>query len=375
MYRIKFGQIYLHHPYSDHSASEAKLSEELNTHGSLDMTLDDLQGLALRSTVGVYDDDGLRWRGRVLSIESTLDGMKQVHCEGALSFLCDTVLPPFSFKGTPEALFRAIINNHNTQLGDGDPRRFTIGTITVTDPNDYISRSSESAMSSWEAITSRLIETCGGYVYLSGEYLNVINYVADFDVQSGQTVHFSENLIDLTDSADADGVVTVLYPYGAQFPENIDEGGEQIPNPDYEVLPEPTGTLPFFATWGGNRLTLDDPVPWQAGIYKYGRVYGTATWDDITLAENLETAAEHWLYENYLEHIGALGVSAADLSLIDSTIDKINVGMYVDVVCEPMDISIALLCMRKETDLIDLSQTVISLGKSPTTLTSKAVIK
>lgn len=363
MYRILSGQTELHHPYSDHQAEDAKLTEELNTHGSLNMTLADLRGLQPYSTVGVYDDDGLLWRGRVLSIESMLNGRHNVHCEGALAFLCDTVLPPFSFKGSPSALFQSIIANHNTQLGSSDPRRFTIGTITVTDPNDYISRSSESAMTSWEAITSRLIDTCGGYVYLSGQYLNIINYVSDFDAQSGQLVRFSENLLDLTDTVDADGVVTVLYPYGAQFEEDDSR---------HEELPEPTGTLPFFATWHGNRLTLDDPVEWASGIAKYGRLYGTATFDDITLAANLESAADIWLYENFLEHVGALDVSAADESLIDANIGKIGVGMYVGVLCEPMDIQLSMLCMRKETDLINVSQTVVSLGKVPITI-SKVV--
>lgn len=368
MYRIYSGQTELHNPSIGEFAISAKMVKELNTHNSLDMKLPEPKGLECTNSVRVEDDDGLIWRGRVSSISTYLDGTAEMHCEGALAYLCDTVLPPFAFRGTPANLFRSIVNNHNSQLPIGDERRFSIGVVSVTDPNNYINRSSESAMNSWEGIESRLIDSCGGYVYLSGDNLDVINYVADFDAVSGQLVHYAENLLDIASDVDIDGLVTVLVPYGAKFDKD---------DPRYEDLPTDDG----FTIWGGNRLHLvagaEDPaaVEYEAAVERYGIIRGTAIWDDITLASNLESAAENWLQENLLEHIGALNVDAADKSLIDASIDKIDVGMYVGVLCEPMDLNILMLCKRKETDLIELSNTSISLGKAQVSLTSKVVVK
>lgn len=368
MYYIMSGSQLLHHPYSDRDiAISAKLSEELNTQGSLDMSLDNPPNLTVLSPVEVYDDDGMIWRGRVLSISDGIDTRKFIHCEGALAYLCDTVVEPFSFRGRPDdngnvkGLFHHFIDQHNAQLAQDDPRRFTVGQITVTDPNNYIYRSSETAMTTWDAINSKLIETLGGYIYLSGENLNVINYVDDFDDQSYQVIHFGENLIDLMHENDANGIVTMLYAYGAKYDDE-----ETIP--PRETDPDPD--VGEYVKWNGNRVHLSAPVEYTTGTAKYGKIFGTAIFDDCTTAEGLATAAWKWLSSNYFEHLSSLEISSADLSLIDPTIEKLGVGIYCSVICEPLDISVLMLVLRKETDLLNVSQTRIYVGKAPHEITS-----
>lgn len=369
MYQIKSGDTWLHHPYSEDAvAIEAKLSEELNTHGSLDMVLKNPVNIGLLSPVEVYDDDGMIWRGRILTMERGFDSRRTIHCEGALAYLCDTIVQPFSFRGRPndytsggqtvKGLFHHFIDQHNANLAANDPRRFTVGEVTVEDPNNYIYRSSETAMTTWEAINTRLIDTLGGYVYLSGENLNVINYVRDFDAMSHQILHFRENIVDLMQTDGADNVVTVLYAYGAQ-------------NDEEHTEPEPggEGTTGFYS-WNGNRVHLSAPVEYPAGIDKWGRIVGTMTWDDITVVENLSTAAWHWLIENYTEHVESMEITAADLSLNDPTIEKLNVGAYCSVICEPINLSLLMLCKRKETNLIDVSDTRVFVGKAPLMISS-----
>ena len=373
MYRIYSGEQILHHPYADFSenktAISAKLAEEVNTHGSLDMVLDDPPNIWLRSPIEVYDDDGMAWRGRILSLENGfVDGRKNYHCEGWLAVLCDTIIQPFSFRGRPgdytsggqtvKGLFHHFIDQHNAQLPANDPRRFTVGIVNVTDPNNFIYRSSESAMTTWEAIKTRLLDINGGYVYLSGDDLNVINYVADFDDTSYPTVHFGENLIDLVNGVSADGLVTMLYAYGAQ-------------NDEEHTEPEPGGpdTLQYL-TWNGNRVHLDSPVGYPSAVSKWGVIYGTATFDDITIAENLVDAAGYWLSQNLRDHAESLEITAADLSLLDPTIEKMGVGRYVSIVCEPLHIDdLLMLCIRKVTDLLDVSQTTVTIGRPQNTLT------
>lgn len=373
MFYIMSGETLLHHPFSETSvATSAKLVEELNTQGSLDFTLlnPPIQ-LGLRSPIEVYDDDGLRWRGRVLSVENGFDGRKTYHCEGMLAALCDTILKPFSFRGRPDdsgnvnGLFHEFINRHNAQLSQwdaNDPRLFTLGicsgTYAVHDPNNFIYRSSESAMTTWDAINSRLIDTLGGYIYLSGDDLNVINYVSDFPTTSGQKIEFGENLIDLIQLDSADSVASHLYAYGAQYdketsipPREVEPGG-----------PDQTGYL----EWNGNRLFVN--YSRSDCIDRWGDVYATVVFDDITTAENLSTAANNWLKNNLAEHVESIECNAADLALIDVSIDKINVGNYVHVICEPLVLDTTMLCIRKETDLIEVSQTKISIGRPQSTL-------
>lgn len=371
MFSIYSGTNVLHHPDAedpDCVALEAKLSEELNTHGSFDGVFTNPHNLWIRSPLEVYDEDGLIWRGRVLSIENGLDTRKTVHGEGALSFLCDTIIRPFAFRGRPndytnngatvKGLFHHFIDIHNSQLDNDDPRRFTVGDITVTDPNDYIYRSSESAMTTWEAIQTRLIDTLGGYIVLSGENLNVINYVSDFNHTSLQPIEFGENLVDLLQTDDSSDIVTHLYAYGAKIESGT--GHENDPNPDDDE----------YITWNGSRLFT--AVYLQAAINKWGDITGTHTWDDITVQANLETAADKYLADIYAAHVEALDVKAADLSLIDVSVDKINVGDYVQVRCDPLGLDLTMLCMRKETDLIDVSQTRVSIGRVPATISSMA---
>ena len=370
MYTIYSSLTQLQHPFSDDTAINAIITEELNTHGNLDMTLAKPceWKTGLRDYIRVYDDDRLRWRGRVVDIENTMmDGGVAYHCEGALAYLCDTIVPPFVFRGRPndytnaseqrvKGLFHYLIDIHNNQLASDDPRRFTVGRITVTDPNNYIRKSSESAMTTWECIQTRLIDSLGGYVYLSGENLDVINYVTDFSETPDQQVKFGENLIDMVQTKDASDVVTVLVPFGAKNPEGSTE-------------PEPTPDVDEFETWNGDRVHLNAPVPYQTGIDKFGEVFGTAVFDDITVAANLTTAANKYLSDNFAAHVDSIEVTAADLAEIDSSMDKFSIGTYVAVRCDYMGIFETMLCTRKETDLLDVSNTRITLGRPPIELT------
>lgn len=356
MYSIYSGAWLLHHPWSpDRIALSAKITEEVNTHGSLAMVLNNPQNIGLRSRIEVFDSDGMIWRGRVLTMENGFtDTRKIVNCEGALAFLCDTIVQPFSYhNGTPSQFFTALINNHNNELPLGDARRFTLGTVNVTDPGGTIYRSSESAMTTWDCIKSRLIDMCGGYVYLSGDNLDVINYVSSYSGDCNQTIHFGENIISLVQADTAENIITGLYAYGAT---NDSEHKED----------EPTGT--GLQLWNGNRVHLTDPVVYDTAKNIWGYIYGTKVFDDVTTAEGLADAALDWLEENYAALIQSLDLTAADLSATDVTIDKLNIGLNVRVIVEPLQLDVVMLCVRKETDLLDDSQTRVSIGQIPVTI-------
>ena len=79
------------------------------------------------------------FEGRALDDGSDFHNSHTWVCEGALSYLNDTVQPPFEYKGTLKGLLEYFISAHNKNVED--KKKFTVGTVTVEDNNDYISYS------------------------------------------------------------------------------------------------------------------------------------------------------------------------------------------------------------------------------------------
>ena len=123
---------------------EPKVELELNKEGKFDFTIynthpnfDRMQ--RLKSIITIYQDNYLIFRGRILDDVQGFYNEKQVSCEGELAFLLDSIQRPYDFTGTPKELFTQFITNHNAQVDA--LHQFKVGNVTVTDPNDYISRS------------------------------------------------------------------------------------------------------------------------------------------------------------------------------------------------------------------------------------------
>lgn len=359
----------IHNPMRDQDGLvviEATLEEALNTHGSLEFRIAQTNprydALHERITlVKVSSDTKGRkvWFGRVMSLERSLDNTLQVYCEGELAFLCDSIQRPFGFKGSPQQLFQNCINGYNGS-GTLGPT-FVVGNVSVTDPNNYIVRSSEDPHTVWDKIDEYLFNSSlGGYVlprYDEEHDIHYIDYLALDDNDqyahiSTQVVKFGENLLSFKRNSNASNIVTALIPYGAELDED---------DPDYESGPPENGN------WNGNRLTIASANGGQfwidntAGQAIWGRTVGTKTWDDVTVASNLLTKATAWLNKQVYANL-ALEISAVDLSFVDADIEQIQVGDYVRVQSKPHDLNVLLLCTSKTTVLTNLEESGIVLG-------------
>ena len=109
----------------------------------------------LKTVVKVEKSGRIAFRGRVLNDVGDYWNTGTFTCEGELGFLRDSVIRPFDFTGTPEALFTRFIEEHNAQVDEF--KRFKIGTVTVVDPNNYINRSSAEYPTTLDIMTSALI--------------------------------------------------------------------------------------------------------------------------------------------------------------------------------------------------------------------------
>lgn len=139
----------------------------------------------LKSIITVYQDDYLLFRGRVLDDEIGFHNEKHVTCEGELAFLLDSVQRPYDYSGTVAGFLNLLIDNHNAQVEEA--KWFTVGNVTVTDPNDYIVRSNIEYVDTWTELQKKLVDLLGGYIVIRHEgYINYIDYLQDFTLLSPQ---------------------------------------------------------------------------------------------------------------------------------------------------------------------------------------------
>lgn len=346
----------------------------VNQHGGCSFTVpkwnpryDDIKNLG--AIVTVYNGNREVFRGRVSEIDRDFYDNLDVYCEGQLAFLCDSMVQPFAYKGTVTDLLSFIIDTHNKNVSD--EKKFKLGTVSVTDPdnNGVLVRSSDSALSCWEIISSRLIDMLGGYfiVRKSGTAY-YIDYLAEITKKSEQTVSFGENMLNLDEYIDAENIVTVLYPFGAK----IDQDGTNENSYD-KYMEEPEGS--GVTLWHGNRVTVREAnsgvmyVENEAGINMWGRVCGTNVWDDVTLPSNLLERAKKWL-ENSVKATTTITLSAVDLSTLYADVDAINVGELVTVISNPHKLELDMPCTKVHIEPGAPDKSTITLGSGSVSLTN-----
>lgn len=130
---------------------------------------------------------------------------------GELSFFNDTIVRPYSFQGDIDTLFRQYVNNHNSQVNE--EKKFIARNCTVTDSNDYITRSNINYPTTKSEIEDKLINILGGH-FETGEDGNgrYIDYLASYDRKASQIIEFGKNLLDITQCIKTEDVATRIVP-------------------------------------------------------------------------------------------------------------------------------------------------------------------
>ena len=339
----------------------ANLSMELNKTGSFKFTVysDNPRYEFIRkrtSIVTVYNEDRRLFRGRVLNVKKGFYNQLQVTCEGELAFLLDSTVRPYEFKGSVEELFRFYVNSHNAQMDD-EARKFKIGRCTVTDPNDYIVRANTGVNGypkTLDEMKEKLVEKLGGYLWTREEPDGIyIDYLEDFETMNSQTVEFAKNLLDFEETIKGQDVVTAIIPLGAKL---TDENGEEI----------------------DERLTISsvndgvDYVYSPEAVEKYGFIFETVTWDDVTLPENLLRKGKEEL-QNHINLTRTIELQAVDLHNMNLDIQSFGLGNYTKVISKPHDFNEMLLTRKLDINLLDPSDGSLTLGDERVTFVDKQV--
>lgn len=322
---------------------EPVLNLEVNKTGSFQFVIypehpnyNDIEKLS--SMITVYQNDELIFRGRVLNDEKGFYNQKTVDCEGELAFLVDSIQRPYEFQGTPAELFTQLITNHNSQVDES--KQFIVGNITVTDPNDYITRSDTQYLNTWDSINEKLIDKLGGYLHIRHEAGGVyIDYLADLNFLGTQTIEFAKNLIDIKRSAKGEEIATAVIPLGAK-------------NEDSE-----------------ERLTIksvNDDVDYvydQDAVDAYGWIFVTNVWDDVTEATNLKRKGEQYLADK-INTISSIELNAVDMAGMNSTIESFKCGTYVRVTTNPHSIDQTFLIEKMTIKLDNPTGNTLTLNAS-----------
>lgn len=257
-----------------------------------------------KSLVTVYCDDEILFYGRIISDTVDFYGQKQVTCEGALSFLLDTIQSPFKEKSsTPSAIFSELISAHNTEIdGSGlsnrEPfKRFTVGNITVDKRNASKKFKLESYTQTRSAIDNLLINDYKGF--LRARYENstlYVDWLKRFNRTNAQPVKMEVNLLDRAIEENADEYFTVLLPIGANNKtiESVNNGSKY----------------------------LED----SAGIAKYGRIVKSEHYSDKKKPADILTKAQEEFEKRGTNLPISVSVKAVDMRLLEGDTTRILLG-------------------------------------------------
>lgn len=317
----------------------------------------------MKGRLELLSDGAPIFRGRILSDTQGFDLERTVEAEGQLACLNDSIVPPFDFPGDYDGdqeyeeadnvvafWLGKLLAAHNAQVTE--EQQIKLGQVTVSDPNNYIARSSTDYATTWATITDKLTGSAlGGHLLVryesDGTYLD---YLADYPLDNVQGIAFASNLLELTDEIDAAEVYTAILSIGAD--------GLTI------------------ASLSDGDLTEDlvkegEVIYSKAGVSKFGRITAVQTWDDVTEAANLRTKAMALLAQSGVLPLRTISVTAVDLHCTDADIAALRVGRYTQVTSAPHGLDVRYALTELEPDILDPGNTRITLGASVQTMTDR----
>ena len=292
----------------------------------------------LKSIIEVFQDDYLLFRGRVLDEEVGWHNEKTFSCEGELAFLLDTIQRPYDFTGSIPDFLGMLLSNHNAQA-DAE-KAFTLGNVTVTDPNDYIVRSDIDYTSTWDVITKKLVEMLGGFLqvrHVNG--VNYLDYLEESTLLAPQKITFGKNLLDLKRTRKGEDIATAIIPLGAK-------------------LQDTDQRLTIASVNGGLDYLVD-----AAAAKDLGTIFRTVIFDDVTEPANLKTKGEAQLSES-VKQWESLELTAADLSAVDKDITSFHLGTQVQVESYPHGLNQRFRVEKLSLKLHDPAANKMTLGKT-----------
>ena len=391
MYIVKYGDQYIHDPFSDlERASDIQISADVNASGTCTFTIAPshpiYNKLKLRDSsnnVTVLQDDTVLFDGYIYSFDTNFDKTRDVTCYGCLSYLGDIRLRPYATEQsdddppgmlycskTIDGLFEFYIDQYNTYADEG--RKFQIGVNegSVIRETNAISASSDSYPTVADELTDKLLNEVGGYIFIrhSGRS-RIIDYFANCTDVNAQIVDFGVNILDFLKTDTMSGFYTALRPSGG-VPEkeagsddsakSSDEKGHSISLNDIgDGLTDVTG----IAKKG-------DVVYNESAVSKYGYIEAYQNYSEITdVASLMHQAAVDLKIASEVHP--TIEIKAIDLALYQKGNKPLVPGQLVRIRSIPHDIDEYMMLNSMDIDISDPSQTVYTFGEAIDSLTGE----
>lgn len=338
-------------------AIDADITYELNKAPTLVFTIPPTNPMydeyvKMKTVVTVMSDDELIFRGRILNTNVDFYKLKQFTCEGDFAFFNDSIVNAYSYGGTVYNLVKKYVDEHNAQVDAF--KQFEIGSVTVADNNDYVTRSNIDYVSTLEEMNAKLLDELGGY--LSTETSvddydvehHYLNYTADSGDFNSQVLSFNRNIVDLEQYMSGEDLCTVLIPLGAKLVVDDAETDER---------------LTVASVNDGSIYIQDDDA-----VAMFGRIVKAVVWDEVSVASNLLTKGRAWLADNITEAT-TISLNAIDLSIIDIDESALKLGEYNRVYSRAHGIDDYFQLSKMVVDLVDPSKNTYTFGYVARTLT------
>lgn len=324
----------------------------------------------LRKMSGVVElTDGATpiYRGRITRDTIDFYGVHTVETEGLLACLNDSIIEPFAYPedftedtGYQEAaasgnvveyLFYWLLGQHNAQVSV--EQQLKPGTCTVTDSNNYITRSSTDYQTTMEAIRGKLFgSSLGGHLLIRYEADgNYLDYYADLPLTNTQPVEFAANLLDLTTELDGTDIYTAILPLGK----------------DGLTIAELSDTDLTDDLVKSGKIIYS-----KSGIAAHGRITRCIKWDDVTVPANLQTKAKAALADNGLAMPETITVRAVDLGWQDA-VQHFRVGRMTLLASTPHGYRASYPLLELSPDILDPGNTQITMGATRATYTGTQI--
>lgn len=262
------------------------------------------------SIITVYRDNELAFRGVAVSESVDFYRQKTYECEGVLTFLNDSIQRPAHYSGlTVLELLTSYIANHNQQVDDW--KKFQIGKVTVTDPNNYISCYTNMSSTMTE-IKEDLIDDLGGFLrtrYENG--INYIDYLAESPHDATQVIELGKNLLDYKSNLSSTTIATRVIPLGAQLEEQVIEGLDT--------------RLTIESVNGGIDYIESSLVD------TYGIISAAVIFDNVTTAGALMTKGAKYLSDIQFENV-TIEATAIDFGYLSNAIQKFRILDKVHII-------------------------------------------
>lgn len=340
--------------------------------------------LKMRKSIFEFSDEyGVFFRGRMTAGSLDFDIGKAVDLEGAMGFFNDSTIRPFNFPddfiddesyiaaaesgNVIEFFLSWLIDTHNSQVQPW--QRFKLGNVTVTDPNNYLARSSEDYASTWETLKGKLFESSlGGYLCIRYEDDgNYIDYLKEFALTNTQKIVYGENILDLKNDSDATATYSAIIPIGAEVEDTTETGGGDTFTSKRRLT---------IASLEDGDIT-DDIVKQGETLYSKSAVeaigwvcapVNETTWDDVSKVDNLCQNGVEWLSGKGIKISNTVEFTAIDLHFTDSEIRSFRVCRNVVAESAPHGLSGSYGLVKLSVDMMNPQNTKIIVGETKPTM-------